>query len=97
MLSFCKGYPEIYVYGAGENGYRAAELIVADGYPFAGFIISDNQPEMTEKYGFPVFRLSMVGTEHFQAGIVVSIANRKTQAEISRQLHQRGWEHIYLL
>lgn len=97
MLLFCKGYPEIYVYGAGENGCRAGRLIEAGGHKFAGFIISDDQPEMTEKYGFPVFRLSKVERESVQAGIVISVSSRKAQAEILGQLHQQGWEHIYLL
>lgn len=97
MLMFCKGYPEIYVYGAGENGRRAAGLIMSGGYRFAGFIISDDQPEMTEKYGFPVFRLSGMGKENFQAGIVVAIANRKSRTEILEKLHQKGMKSVYLL
>ena len=52
---------------------------------------------MTEKYGFPVFHLSKVERESAQAGIVISVSNRKAQAEILGQLHQHGWEHIYLL
>ena len=97
MLLFCEKFPQIYVYGAGENGGRAASLIIKKGYHFSGFIISDDQPDLMEKYGHPVYQLSKLGEPELYAGIVVAVANKKFQAEIMQQLRQKGFKNIYLL
>lgn len=97
MFLFCKNHPEIYVYGAGDNGSRAAKLIVSQGYHFSGFIVSDNQPDLAKKQGFPVYRLSEIGDSIYHAGIVISVTNRKFQSEIMQQLQKKGIKNIYLL
>ena len=97
MFSFCEKYRHIFVYGAGDNGCRAARLIAAEGFSFSGFIVSDDQPEISEKQGFPVFKLSMMGKAESNTGIVISVANKKSQVEIKNHLRQAGFENIYLL
>ena len=97
MLLFCEKYPRIYVYGAGENGRRASKVIKSAGYCFSGFIVSDNQPFIEEKYGEPVYKLSIIKESELYAGIVISVSNKKAQMEIIVQLQQKGFKNIYLL
>lgn len=97
MFLFCDNYSNIYVYGAGDNGSRAAKQLLSKGYHFSGFLVSDNQPDLTEKHGYPIYRLSEVGESLYHAGIVISVTNRKFQTDILRQLQKRGLKNIYLL
>ena len=97
MLLFCRQYSAIYVYGAGENGYRVAKLLISRGYHFSGFIVSDDRQDNAEKGGYPIYRFSEIKGLSGQAGIVISVTSKKFQEEILTKLHQAGFTHLYLL
>lgn len=97
MLLFCAQFSEIFVYGAGDNGGRAAKLIISKGYHFSGFIISDQQPGKAEKDGYPIYKLSEIAKQLHIAGVVVSVTNKQFQTQIMKQLMRLKIKNIYLL
>lgn len=96
MLEYTERFSKVMVYGAGENGYRAACLLKAHGLEFAGFLVSDGQAHDKEKYGERVFTLSEINDPGMY-GIVVAIANPTAQREVEKTLAARNCTDIFFL
>ncbi len=96
MIAYARRFSEVMVYGAGENGYRAAHLLKKHRLNFAGFIVSDGQSNGKEKYGYPVYPLSEL-EELEREGVVVSVANPKAQREIEKSLAKRNCTDVFFV
>lgn len=96
-LLYSRRFEQVMVYGAGENGYRAACLLKNHNISFAGYIVSDGQPHGGQKYGDPLITVSQLPEASDALGILVSVANPRFQAEIAENLHRQGYWDIYIL
>lgn len=96
-ILYCKKYSRIQIYGAGENGYRAACLLKQHGILVDGFIVSDGQPKPAEKFGYSLQYLSELPYGDSKLGIIVAVANATFRAQIEVGLNEKGYKDIYIL
>ncbi len=97
VVRYCRRYPDVWVYGAGENGLRAASLLKKNHINVCGFLISDGQPAGNEKYGYRIRRISEFAADPDRVGIVVSVASSRFRGEILRNLERKGYKEVYIL
>ncbi len=86
--SFFKNCSDIYIYGAGYNGKRIAEILAKEEFHYNGFVVSDDKLcEMNEDKS-----IKGITSISNKCGIIVSPIECK---DINELLERRGFEFVY--
>lgn len=93
LLSFCRKYSCIYIYGAGLYGKRCFEYLQRDeSIIVKGFIVSDGYKKENTVLSLPIIELcDLIPRE--DEGIVMAL-NGKNSMEVLPQLQDRGFRNI---
>jgi len=94
--NFCHLNKTVYVYGAGGEALRWAEMMRDLDLPFSGFVVSDGQQKKEELLGRKVFYLSDVRNKQDNPGFILALNERNTQ-EVIRILEQRGFTNYLIV
>lgn len=88
MISFCKKYDEIYVYGALETQRLLAKYLLTAQMPFRGFVISweEQAVELGLLDGFPVYTPATVPKNNC-LGILVAVEERNYNDVVPLLVH----------
>lgn len=93
LLSFCRSYSELYIYGAGKFGGQALQLLKAHNIQPKGFVVSDDHYEENKRCSleYPIYSLQQVEA---QAGVLVAL-NFENAADAMRELEKRGMKNVH--
>ncbi len=77
LLTLCKKYQYIYIYGAGKNARQIYEFLSDRGIMPCGFLVSDKLDNPGELYNIPVIRISkFISKEKY---LILTSAQRKSE------------------
>lgn len=94
LISFCRQFSYIYIYGAGTYGRRILRVLGYHGIQAEGFIVSDGKRRSQWQDGIPIYEFSELFYCPEQVGILVAL-NAGNKAEILRKLEQSPYSNRF--
>ena len=76
IVPFCRKFSKIYIYGAGDFGYRCLKYIYQNNLNVTGFVVSDGYKKNKKFLWFDVYELSEIVFDA-NVGIIVAVDNDK--------------------
>lgn len=89
-----KGYPKVFLYGAGRVGQRLAGAILSLGGKVDGFLVTHREECRDTCMGLPVFEVSEAA-EWADTCAVVTAVTEWSQYELYTNLKKYGFRHIF--
>lgn len=96
IRSFSQKHRKIYLYGAGIEAERWAEVMAQEDIPLEGFVVSDGQPKGVELKGRRIFFLSEITNHIKDSGLILAL-NPKNTAAVQELLISKGIGNILKL
>ena len=94
-VEYASKHSSLYLYGAGVEGVRCLNFLLANGITPDGFVVS-KKPDHDSLYGYPVIIFENIKNILETAGVIVSVINEEHKQEIIRLLEENNIFH-YLM
>ncbi len=96
IREFCQKHRNIYLYGAGGEAERWAEVMEGEQIRFNGFVISDGQPKDAELMGHRIVYLSEITEDKDDCGLILTL-NPRNSCAVREFLASKGFKYILRL
>lgn len=93
IRDFCCDKEKIYIYGAGEFGYRVYKAIADQSDKILGFVVTRMSNEQSEYCGYPVFEKGQMLISD-KIGVIIAMSVEK-QNSVLEDLKKMGVHNIY--
>ena len=92
LLSRCKKYKKVYVFGAGVEAGSCVSLFSEMGKQITGIIVSKGHKRQQDFRGIPIYEIDEI--KPYEDEIIIVALNAKNRAEVMPQLTKSGFKNI---
>lgn len=96
LLTYCKSYKNIYIYGAGTYGKQCNDLLKRYGIKINGFIVSNDQKRSSLYDGSQVWEFREIINQLNDSGIVIAV-NNQYQKQILELIKQNSRTDVFCI
>lgn len=93
LKKFCNKYEKIFMYGAGVQAQKYADILEKNKIHFEGFVVTDSKKNMSTLKNHQVFEVSQLEVRGIE-GIILAL-NKKNRKEVIPILHNRGFSKLF--